>query len=199
MGWKGHKSLHRHTGDQDYDWFGYTCGHCGHKTSGAVLASYSHYSAPSVRLLLCVECERGSVWHLSNQLVIPGTRPGPSLLGLPTEVAAAYDEAQKSMSVGAFVATELVCRKILMHVAVDKGAKEGQNFVEYLTYLEKQGYVTPPMKAWVDLIRSHGNKAAHKLEPPDPIRAESTLLLTAELLRLIYEMDHYSQKYSPKP
>ena len=56
--------------------------------------------------------------------------------------------------------------------------------------------ITPPMKGWVDLIRQHGNKATHSLESPDKKRAESTLMFTAELLRLIYEMEHLSMQYT---
>jgi len=40
-----------------------------------------------------------------------------------------------------------------MHVAVEKGAKEGESFAGYLAFLEQQGYVTPPMKPWVEVIR----------------------------------------------
>ena len=86
-----------------------------------------------------------------------------------------------------------------MHVAVDKGAKEGENFEKYVAYLESSGFVTPPMKPWVDLIRQHGNKATHLLEDPDKTRAESTLMFTAELLRLVYEMEYMSKQYGPQP
>ncbi len=103
------------------------------------------------------------------------------------------------MSVSAYTACELLCRKILMHIAVEKGAKEGESFSEYLSILGEKGYITPPMGKWVDLIRQHGNKAAHLLEPPDRTRAESTIMFTAELLRLIYEMEHMANQYTPKP
>ncbi len=101
------------------------------------------------------------------------------------------------MSVGGFTAAELVCRKILMHVAVEKGAKEGKSFASYITHLEAAGYVTPPMKPWVDLIRQHGNDSTHELDPPDAQRAESTVMFTAELLRLTYEMEHLASRYGP--
>ncbi len=101
------------------------------------------------------------------------------------------------MGVGAFTATELLCRKILMHVAADKGANPGEPFAAYLDFLEKAGYVTPPMKGWVDLIRRHGNLAAHELPAPDQQRAESTLMFTAELLRLVYEMEYMAKRYTP--
>jgi hypothetical protein len=84
-----------------------------------------------------------------------------------------------------------------MHVGVDKGAKEGESFAHYLTHLEKQGFVTPTMKPWVALIRSHGNEATHLLSPPSKERAEGTLMFTAELLRLTYEMDHLASRYAP--
>ena len=66
-----------------------------------------------------------------------------------------------------------------MHVAVDKGATEGQSFAFYIDYLEKEGYVTPPMRGWVKLIKDHGNESTHKLPEPERKRAEGTILFTA--------------------
>jgi hypothetical protein len=103
------------------------------------------------------------------------------------------------MGVGAFTAAELICRKLLMHIAVDKGAKAGETFIAYLNFLEKAGYVTPPMKGWVDLIRQHGNLATHELPAPDQQQAESTVMFTAELLRLVYEMEHVARRYGSQP
>jgi len=99
--------------------------------------------------------------------------------------------------VNAFTATEAVCRKILMHIAVDKGAKEGQTFASYIDHLEKAGYVTPPMHEWVKLIKDHGNEAQHQLRSPERQRAESTLLFTAQLLRSVYEMGHIAARFKP--
>ena len=132
-------------------------------------------------------------------IIYPGVLFGPNIEGLPADVNSAYSEARKCMSFNAFTSCELICRKILMHVAVEKGAKEGDTFSNYVTYLENLGFVTPPMKSWVDLIREHGNKATHLLETPNKSRAESTLMFTAELLRLIYEMEYISKQYSKKP
>jgi hypothetical protein len=86
-----------------------------------------------------------------------------------------------------------------MHVAVSKGAQPGKTFVEYVNHLKAAGYVTPPMRAWVDLIRKHGNLAAHQLPSSDRERAENTLMFTAELLRLIYEMDFLAKRYTSPP
>jgi hypothetical protein len=145
---------------------------------------------------MCTNCGDASVVAKDGN-IYPGIAFGPTIEGLPDEVAAAYTEARQCMSVHAFAACELICRKILMHIAVDKGAKEGESFAAYITYIENQGYITPPMKGWVDLISSHGNKATHRIDVPERGRAESTLMFTAELLRLTYEMDYLAQKYTP--
>jgi len=134
---------------------------------------------------------------VNDGTLYPPTLFGPQVEGLPGDVDEAYHEARRCMGVSAYTAAELLCRKILMHVAVDKGAKPGKTFAEYVTHLADAGYVTPPMQPWVDLIRQHGNLATHELPPPDQQRAESTVMFTAELLRLVYEMGHVAQRYLP--
>lgn len=195
MGMALHKNAHKHDGTTDDAWYTYTCGHCGTRVSGAVVA-YSTVPG-TTRWLWCPHCYGASVY--TNGTVFPGVVFGPSLKGLPKEVEQAYQEARACMSVNAFTAAELICRKILMHVAVNKGAKEGEPFTVYLGYLESQGYVTPPMKKWVDLIRQHGNESTHKLDTPDKVRAEGTVMFTAELLRIIYEMEHMASQYTTQP
>ena len=185
-----HKAAQKYDGLQEGSWTRYVCGHCGKSVAGAVIASYN---TNRIHWLLCPGCEKGSVRN--NNEVIPGVKFGPEISGLPSVVKEAYEESRQCMSVNAFVAAELLCRKLLMHVAVDKGAKEGETFAAYLTYLEDHGYITPPMKSWVDLIRQHGNAATHELETPSKNRAEGTVMLTAELLRVIYEMEHMASKY----
>ena len=195
MEYKGHRSVTKHDGSTENSWYSYTCGHCNTKVSGAVVCAY--YAEHTIRWLLCPNCGNGSVLAEDGN-VYPGVPFGPNIEGLPENVLKAYKEARNCMSVNTFTSCELICRKILMHVAVEKGAKEGDSFTNYLSYLEEKGFITPPMKNWVDLIRQHGNKATHLLESPDKERAESTIMFTAELLRLIYEMEHISKQYIEK-
>ncbi len=197
MAFQGHRTISKHDGSTQDSWFSYTCGHCNTKVSGAVVCGYYH-EAPSVRWLWCPSCGDGSVLAKDGN-VYPGVLFGPNIDGLPDDISYAYNEARKCMSFNAFTSCELICRKILMHVAVEKAAKEGDSFANYITHLESLGYITPPMKGWVELIREHGNKATHLLEAPDKSRAESTLMFTAELLRLIYEMEYLSGQYTKKP
>jgi len=175
----------------------YKCGYCDRIVSGRVVNIYSREHArpnfPHIQFIICPSCIKGSIW--SENKIIPGTKPGEKLEGLPVEIEAAYQEARSCFSINAFTACELVCRKILMHVGVDKGAEEGQSFISYLDYLEERGYITPIIKEWADLIREIGNQSTHELIPPDADRTKATLMFTMELLRIIYEMQHVASKF----
>lgn len=189
-------ALHRHVskpdGSSPNDYHDFTCGHCGQRVSGATIARNAN--GPLRLWLLCQSCMKGSV-RIDNSY-FPSVMFGPTLDGLPDDVADAYDEARRCMSVSAFTGAELLCRKILMHVAVDKEADEGKSFAFYLSFLEKEGYITPSIKEWADLIRQHGNHATHKLETPSKEQAEDTIMFTAQLLRIVYEMEYLKNKYT---
>ncbi len=195
----GHRQVHRHDGSTPDSWIQYTCGHCGNQVSGAVIGSAADNSIGEItaRWLQCRTCFGPSAQHEGR--IFPGAAFGPVLQGLPEPVEAGYEEARRCFSTNAFTAVELMCRKILMHVACDKGAKEGQTFVSYLDYLEKEGYVTPAMRNWVKLIKDHGNESTHRLETPDQGRAAGTLLFTVQLLRTIYEMSHIAAQFATPP
>lgn len=171
-------------------WHHYTCGHCGAVTLGHIVAY-----ADNRKWLVCMNCGEGTYLDLSGNYY-PGQRFGPKIEGLPDKISAAYEEAVQSYSVSAFTGVELICRKILMHIAVEKGAEVGKSFVDYINSLEKIGYITPPMKEWVDKIREHGNISAHELEKPEKERAECTLEFTIQLLRIIYEMKSKGDRFT---
>lgn len=190
MDFAGHRTIDHPDGFSPVSWYGYTCGHCNRNVTGIVTSYYGQ-----IRWMLCPGCLDASVLS-KDGLLFPSAPFGPVIEGLPDAVNSAYREARMCLAVNGFTACELVCRKILMHVAVEKGAAPGDSFNSYLTFLADQGYITTPMKGWVELIRKHGNQSTHKLSSPDKDRAESTLMFTAELLRLIYEMEHLSSKYT---
>ena len=175
------------------------CAYCNRHVSAAVLvrtrSDIRDSADPEVIWVRCTNCGHGSV--LSSLGQVPGARPGADLAGLPDNIRRAYDEARSTASVGAWTATEMVCRKILMHVAVDKGADAGKTFASYLTYLQDMGYVSPVMAGWVDLIRKHGNEAVHDLPEVTAERGRSTLIFTEQLLRTTYEMDALARQYAP--
>lgn len=181
----------RHVVYDSEDTVGYTCFHCGRDVAGFVVAHYP--TGKSTAWLLCPGCGSGSVAVAGT--IYPQALVGNPIGGLSDELSQTYDEARRSFSSKSYTACELVCRKILMHVAVDKGAKENLTFVEYMTYLQEQQYITPHSKGWVDLVRKHGNQAAHHIGPPSEERAASTLSFTTQLLRLVYGMEHLQKMF----
>lgn len=147
----------------------------------------------------CSECARVLRVAIKGNTVadvVVNEPGGPEIQGLPSDVAAVYDETRRCMAAKCFTAAELLCRKILMHVAVEKGAREGESFVHYLSFLESHGHVALQMRRWLDLIRKHGNQATHEIAAPDAQRAERTVLFTVELLRLVYEMEFLAKKFT---
>jgi hypothetical protein len=81
----------------------------------------------------------------------------------------------------------LASRKILMHIAVEKGAEEGKPFLSYVEYLASKGYVPPDGKSWVDHIRSKANEANHEIALMEPADAEDLITFVEMLLKFIYE------------
>ena len=111
------------------------------------------------------------------------------MANLPEDVAQAWREARTSHAVAAYTASEIMCRKILMHVAVDVvRAAAGKSFVQYVDDLENGGYITTGLKPVVDKVRVRGNVANHEL--PASAEADSllTLKITEHLLRSVYEL-----------
>lgn len=125
----------------------------------------------------------------------PPPLPGPDVQGLPDDVEAAYREARTNLGVASFTSCELICRKLLMHIAVERtGSKEGGTFAGYIDDLVHAGYVTPPMQPWVDKIKANANRATHDIAPVEKSRAESTLTFTTQLLRTVYEMTFLTEQ-----
>ncbi len=185
-----HRNVFRPDGSTDESWTTLTCGHCGRAAAGAVVAYFADR-----RAVVCMECTAITAFLGSKQF--PSLSYGPAVKGLPSDVSQAYDEARACMMAQAFTAVEMVCRKILMHVAVDKNAPTNKSFKEYVDYLEAQDYLTKHMKPWVDEIRNRGNEAIHDLPAVSKDRAASTLEFTAQLLRNTYEMEHNMKTFAP--
>lgn len=196
MIFSGHKGITHPDGNSRDAWWPYKCATCGKDVSGAVVARATS-GTDVVRWLQCPNCGDGAVQRIDRN-IYPGVPFGVKLEGLPDDVELAYTEARNCMAVDAYGACELVCRKILMCVGVEKGAKEGEPFASYLTYLAGKGFITDAMMGWVEIIKENGNKATHRIEKVDKARAESTIMFTGELLRIVYEMEFMANTYGKK-
>lgn len=165
----------------------YTCGYCGNKGGPReVIYGTSGGGRDGREILVCAVCDKPSA--LIDDELTPGPKFGESVGGLPADVAALCDEARGSMAVPAHTAAVLLCRKILMHVAVGAGAGENLKFIEYVQYLSDKHYVPPNAKGWVDHIRDKGNEANHEIVLMSREEAQQLISFTEILLKLMYEL-----------
>lgn len=177
--------------------FPITCGHCGHQVGAEIIADAdggnarpgTYMPSPfSVLWLRCPVCEQGSVRTKTGALV-PGCRPGRVPVNIPEDVERAWNEARSAHSVSAYTAAEIMCRKILMHLAVDvASAQSGKSFAHYIDELDKAGYITAGLKPVVDQVRVRGNAANHDLPASSEQDSLQTLKITEHLLEAIYEL-----------
>ena len=188
-------TLYRLTMAEDGGTVPFTCGYCGRDGVGWLTSHYGpEGTADRVRFILCTVCGQGTVIDTERRQY-PGLRFGENILGLPEDVRAIYEETRDCFSVNAWTAAEQLCRKLLMHIACEKGGTPGKKFKDYVEYLITTGYITPNMKAWVDRIREYANENVHRLDPVPVERAKDTFAFTAQLLKLVYEMDHRINEY----
>ena len=174
------------------------CGGCG-----LLVAAEAVYGSPvvgtgpldnnsaamnSTLWLQCPNCGEGSV-KLRTGAVYPAAPVGAPLKGLPTEVDGAWREAGTAFSVSAYTACEMMCRKLLMHVAVDKaGSKPGKHFVEYVNDLESAGLIISRLKPLLDRVKDRGNEANHQIPSSSEKDSRWTLTVTRYLLEGVYQL-----------
>jgi Domain of unknown function (DUF4145) len=167
---------------------GYVCGFCGHRVGpdrGFQSAANTERNLQNF-IYVCSYCGKPTYFD-SDQKATPGVPFGNSVEHLPQEIEALYNEARKSCSVGAYTSSVLTCRKLLMHIAVTKGADAGRSFISYVEFLSDKGYVPPDGKGWVDHIREKGNEANHEIKIMAAGDAESLIQFLEMLLKFIYE------------
>jgi hypothetical protein len=193
-----------------------TCGHCSRNVAAEIVfiegvasatLTSANFSVPTNRTLYlrCPSCRQGSVRTPIDPTgrggqVFPGGMPSTEVTNLPADVAAAWIEARRAHSVGAYTAAEIMCRKILMHLAVDTaGSQPGKSFVAYIDDLQAGNFIMAGLKPVVDQIRNRGNKANHELPASTEQESLTTLTITHHLLTGIYELPALSPQPAVSP
>ncbi len=168
----------------------FTCAWCNRRVAsgwGVDPGIQKDGSGPSgQKLRACSNCGYPSLIENSGQ-VTPAVAYGEEIEHVPDEVSKLYQEARDCVSVGANHAAVMVCRKILMHVAVLQGAAEGESFLAYVTFLVDHHLVPPNTEKWVDEIRQIGNDANHEIFDISGLDAAAAVDFAAMLLKLLYE------------
>lgn len=167
----------------------YICGYCGEPVASE--KGYACHLQPSGGLFgliyICHYCHKPTFFTRDGEQT-PGSSYGIAINDISDEkILSLYNEARNCVSVNAYTAAVLSCRKLLMHIAVSKGAKENLKFIEYVEYLSNNHYIPPDATDWVDHIRSKGNEANHDIVIMTSGDAKDLIDFIAMLLKIIYE------------
>lgn len=175
------------------------CTHC-ESTVMAAVASLAP-DGEDTEWLRCAGCNRPAI--VDRGRLIPAAKPLKVPKGLPEEMEPLWDEARTCLQNGANTGAVMLCRKLLFHVAVDKGLPDKKangwapNFYECVQHLEDEGYFTPNMRRWVDRVKDVGNEQNHELKPIEPAVALDVATFAQQLLVLAYEMDSMLETAEP--
>lgn len=180
-GWANLSSIHAQT---------WVCGYCGDKVS----SDRGYFAGPQPDggggaisfIRICPSCLGPTVFTRGGKH-FPGSMPGNDVANVPEKLERLYREARASVAAGAHTGAVLICRKMLMSIAVEQGADEGKRFITYVEFLSNQGYVPPNGKVWVDYIRQRGNEATHEIELMEEEDSVALITFVEMLLRFIYE------------
>lgn len=165
----------------------YHCGFC----DSAVGSNTGFISVGEGRnsiVMICPACNQPTYFQHGVGPGIPGVKPGPSVSGAGPEVIELYEEARSAASANAFTAAVMVCRKLLMNISVDLGAKPNLKFVQYVNFLAENSFVSPRMKEYTDYLRTLGNDANHEIDHRTKDDAEIAIDFIAAIIRHNYEM-----------
>ena len=187
---------------QNHSGVRYQCGYCDTDTTPSKGWDSENVSGHIGYVLVCTSCNKPSFIETQGGKVketTPSAKLGKTIAGLPDDVESLYDEARQCTSIGAYTSAVLTCRKLLMHVAVEKGASKGKKFIEYVDYLSANNYIPPNGKDWVDHIRSKSNEANHEIVIMDRETADDLISFAEMLLRLVYEFKHRLKVKDPLP
>ena len=161
----------------------FVCGHCG-----SLVGQQHGYGSGNAeaQIYICTFCNRPTFFERGE--ATPGAPFGEAVRHVGDEgVLALYEEARRCTATNAHTAAVLACRKILMHVAVSKGADEHKTFKEYVEYLGENYHIPKGSEPWVAYIKDKANEANHEIAVSDEKTAQRLLKFTGMLLKLVYE------------
>ncbi len=180
--WMGTQPLPTH------DW---QCGYCGNQVATTVgYQSGRQFNAnPSqlLRIYICPHCQLPTMTTGDFYWRLPAYPPGTFIEHVPTQLAALYDEARAAAGANAHTAAVMVCRVLLMNIAVDRGAKKRQTYDFYINYLFEGHYLSPDGKQVAEYVKRLGNDANHKIVMMDSDASGAVIRIIEALFRQIYE------------
>lgn len=164
----------------------YVCGYCGK----AIMSNIGFYTKDnSEKVYICHNCNGATFFNWKNEQT-PGYLYGKEFnVKIPEDIKELYNEIRRCYSVKAYSAVSMGCRKLLMHIAVQCGARENLKFIEYVDYLDEQNYIPKNSKKWVDIIRNKGNETNHEIKISNEKDAQQLIKFVEIIITLIYEIE----------
>jgi hypothetical protein len=172
----------------------YDCGVCGKSTNGRVLCvgTRGGDSVSTMRVCLCSCGQREPSILIEKDKVMISQLPAACEFHpsdkWPPDLAKLYDEAAKSYAAGAFTASSMVCRKLLMSCACHEKADDGRAFASYVDYITNTVLTFPRAKDAIDAIRSIGNDANHDVAFVSADDAKRAMKIMSYMLNTIYSL-----------
>jgi hypothetical protein len=129
--------------------------------------------------------------NIETQFPPTGHFPHPSI---PAEIATDLREAAICISIGAWNAATVMCRRSLQSCAKEKGANPKDNLFDQLKELKDQNLIPDLVYQMADTIRKKGNVGAHPGK--DPIvnvsmsekEAKAVFSLVESVYKYVYQM-----------
>ena len=148
-------------------------------------------------IYICPHCKAPHVVDFGNREMLSAL-PGRPIKKLPDVVNQVYEEARNCIAAGAYTSAVMILRKILMNLAVEEGAKEGDSFAHYVDYLCENGFVHRRQHEQAKRIQRLGNDANHKIESRTKEDALELLNLVQLILINNYEQADESVQQEPE-
>lgn len=180
----------------------FSCGFCGgnanpsQKLVGAIRDGAGNRPLFGV-IRTCPRCGQPSFFREEDGFQSPAPMVGAFISHLPREIETLYNEARECITANSPNACAMVCRKIILHVAADKGFKPSSYgaFQKSVEFVYEQNIMPSGSKEWVDVIRSIGNDANHEIELIDEDLARLALQFTQQMLENVYRSPALAREY----
>ena len=103
----------------------FDCGYCGKhmSTSSGWSSTFPEAVREEYAIYICTHCRRPTfINHAVTNSQTPGRAFGGPIESTPSSVEALYNEARDRVKPAAYTSAVLACRKLLMNIAVERGA-----------------------------------------------------------------------------
>lgn len=147
---------------------------------------------------ICPHCTQPTLFTYSVRtgvwIQVPKPLPLSPITDAKDDVKDLFEEARKCMSTESYTAVAMICRKLLMNIAVDHGAEENQKFKVYVEYIQSENLVSKSATELLTEIKDIGNDANHEIPQVSVEKANQIIELTNEVIRQIYKVKTLSLK-----